>query len=81
MNDLVMKISLCIGGIVLIGVLALVGGTFVQLLWPVCVPVAFPGLVASGVIVGKIGWWVSVCLTWLFGILIKGTNTVNTTSK
>lgn len=74
------NLFIAIGGLILIGALALVSGTFVWLLWPVAVPAVFPGLVASGVIAGKIGWWTSVCLTWLCGLLIKGSTTVNNNS-
>jgi hypothetical protein len=61
-----------IGAIILIGLLAVFSGTVIWLIWPVAVPATFPGLVASGVIAGKISWWTSVCLSWLFGLLIKG---------
>lgn len=77
MEKIVTGMALGIGGIILVGALALVGGTLVWLLWPVAVPAAFPGLVASGVLAGKVGWWASVCLTWLCGLLIKGSTTVN----
>lgn len=63
--------------IVLVGLLAVVSGTIIWLIWPVAVPAAFPTLVTSGVIAGKLSWWASVCLSWLFGLLIKGSN--NTT--
>lgn len=74
------NLFMAIGGIVLIGALAVVSGTIVWLLWPIAVPAAFPGLVASGVLAGKVSWWASVCLTWLCGLLIKGSTTVNKNS-
>ena len=74
MNDFLTKFLIALGGIVLIGLIAVLGGTFVWLLWPVAIPVAFPGLVASGVLASKLSWWVSVCLTWLFSILLKSSN-------
>jgi len=69
-----------LGAIVTLALLALFGGTIVFWIWPVAIPAAFPGLVASGVIAGKLAWWQSVCLTWLFGILIKSVQT-NTNNK
>jgi hypothetical protein len=60
-----------LGAVVLIGVIAIGSGTILWLIWPVAIPAAFPGLVASGVIAGRLSWWVSVCLTWIFEILIK----------
>jgi len=53
---------------------AVIGGTFVWLVWPV-VNHAFPKLVADGVLASSLSWWDSVCLTWLFGLLIKSTQT------
>ena len=66
-----------LGSIVLIGVLALFSGTILWLLWPVAIPVAFPGLVESGALAASLPWWVAVCLTWIFGILIKSSQTNN----
>jgi hypothetical protein len=66
-----------LGGIVLLGALALVSGTILYLIWPVAIPVAFPGLVENGILAASLPWWVSVCLTWVFSILIKSSNTNN----
>lgn len=68
---------MALGGIVLIGLVALFGGTLVYWLWPIAIPAAFPGLVTTGVLAAKIMWWPAVCLTWLFGILVKSTVTNN----
>ncbi|HOH61202.1 MAG TPA: hypothetical protein PK698_01785 [Bacilli bacterium] len=65
----------------IVGIIAVLGGTIVWLIWPVAVPAAFPGLVASGVIAAKLTWGQSVCLTWLFGLLIKSTQTNNNKSN
>jgi len=64
-----------LGGIALVAILAVLGGTIVYWIWPLCVPAAFPGLVESGVIAPVLTWKVAVFLTWLFGILIKSTQT------
>lgn len=61
-------------GIIVSFVIAVIGGTFVWLVWPV-VNHAFPKLVADGVLASSLSWWDSVCLTWLFGLLIKSTQT------
>jgi len=66
-----------LGSIVLIGFVALFGGTLVYWLWPVAIPAALPGLVENGVLASEIMWWPAVCLTWLCGILIKSTQTNN----
>lgn len=63
---------LAIGAVSLI---AFLGGTLVYWLWPVAIPAAFPGLVASGTIPASLGWWPSVCLTWLSGLLVRSSQT------
>lgn len=76
--ETIMKV---IGGVVLVTMtilfIALIGGTVVWLVWPIAIPAAFPGLVASGALAGKLSWWVSVCLVWIFGTLIKSNQTNN----
>lgn len=69
------SLTLALVAILLLGLVATLSGTFIWLLWPVAIPAVFPGLVASGVIAGKLSWWASVCLAWLAGILIKSTQT------
>jgi len=55
-------------------VVAVFSGTIVWLIWPV-VGYAFPTAVNQGWLASHLSWWDSVCLTWLFGILIKSTQT------
>lgn len=74
MDKVVSGIVTALLTIIVIGFVALLGGTVIWLIWPVAIPAAFPGLVASGLIVGKLAWWEAVCLTWLFGILIKSSS-------
>lgn len=77
MTKFITGLSASIVAVVLIGFCAVVSGTIVWLIWPVVIPAVFPAAVASGAIAGKLSWWVSVCLTWLTGLLIKSTTTVN----
>ena len=77
MGKLIGALIIGLGSIALIGLLAVFSGTILWCLWPVAIPVAFPGLVETGVLATKLTWWVAVCLTWIFGILIKSTNTNN----
>ena len=70
-------VGIGIGAILVIALLSVVGGTIIYWIWPIAVPVAFPGLVTSGVIAAELSWWAAVCLTWIFGILIRSTNTNN----
>lgn len=62
---------------IVVALFSVLGGTIIYLIWPIAIPAVFPGLVASGVIAGKLTWWVAVCLTWIFSILIKSSQTNN----
>lgn len=77
MDSFFAKIGLALVATILVGVAAFFTGTMVWLLWPWAIPAAFPGLVASGVITGKISWGASVCPCWLSGLLLKSSVTVN----
>ena len=71
MEDLVKGVVVVIGAILLIGFISTLSGTVVWMIWPIAIPAAFPGLVASGVIAGRLTWWASVCVSLIFQILIK----------
>jgi len=71
MGDMVSKVVMVIAYIGAFFIGAILSGTAVWLLWPVVIPVVFPSLVASGVIAGKLSWWVAVCFTWLTGLVFK----------
>lgn len=77
MEKFIAGLLISIGAIATVALFSVIGGTIVFWIWPVAIPGAFPGLVASGVIAGKLGWWTAVCLTWLAGILWKATQTNN----
>lgn len=74
-------VLVALGGIALVGALSLFSGTFVWLLWPVAIPAAFPALVESGVLAAKLSWWASVCLSWIFGLLVKASQSVSAKTK
>ena len=77
MNKFIEGILLGFGAIIVIGIVAIFGGTLIYWLWPIAIPAAFPGLVKSGVLASGLSWWASICLSWIFGILIKSTQTNN----
>jgi hypothetical protein len=80
MKNFLTVVGLGISGIALVFVLAVFSGTILYWIWPVAIPSVFPGLVASGIIAGKLSWWVAVTFTWICGIFIKSSQT-NTTKK
>lgn len=75
MEKLSTDIIVGLGTLAIIAIIAFVSGTIVYFIWPVAIPAAFPGLVASGALAAKLAWWQAVCLTWLFSILIKASQT------
>jgi len=77
--NLFAKLSLILGGIILtsgaIALGAIISGVVLWYIWPYAIPVAFPGLVNSGAIAVVLPLKNAICLTWVFGILIKSTQT------
>ena len=74
MEKIIGTILIAIVAIILLGFMALFGGTIIFWLWPHVMPEVFPGLVAGGFVVAKIAWWKAVLLTWLTSILFKGSS-------
>lgn len=74
-------ILLALGVMVLVAIIAVLGGTIIYWIWPVTFPVIFPLAVEKGIIPVELPWWTAVCLTWTCGILIKSSQTNNNSSK
>lgn len=75
MSDFIRLVFAVIGVVLLVFFASILSGIIVYFVWPVAVNTAFPGLVASGMIAKSLTLWQSICLAWLFGCLIKSTNT------
>ena len=75
MESLIKGVGIAVVAILVIGLVAVFSGTIVYWIWPHVVPDVFPGLVAAGYVVAKLAWFKAVLLTWLCGILIKGSST------
>jgi hypothetical protein len=76
MEQVMKGIGIGVVTLVLVALLSVVGGTIVYWIWPTAME-AFPGLVENGTLPPELRWWAAVCLTWLFGILIKSTSTTS----
>ena len=76
MEEISKVVGVAVFAVVIVGFAAVISGTFLWLIWPIAIPAAFPTLL-GGAIAAKLTWWQAVCLTWLFGILIKATQTIN----
>ena len=63
-----------IGAIVLVALMAVLSGTILFLIWPVA---AEPFIDAGAGLPAALTWWQAVCVTWVFSILIKASQTNN----
>jgi|GEM_PF-4869501 len=72
MDNILKIVGAALGGLLLIGLVAVLGGTLVFWFWPHFIGDVLPGLVASGAVAGTIAWWKAVLFTWTCGILFKG---------
>ena len=78
MDKIGVVILAALGGLLVIALAAVLGGTLVYWLWPHVIPVVFPGPVEAGALAGSLLWWKAVMFTWVCGILFKGSGGVNT---
>ena len=81
MDKIVTAITVALGGLILIGLVAVLGGTLVYWFWPHFIGDVLPGLVASGAVAGSIAWWKAVLFTWTCGILFKGSSSSSSSSN
>lgn len=81
MDKVLIGLGAALVGIIIIGLVALLGGTIVYWIWPHVVPVVLPGAVAAGTIAGTLAWWKAVLLTWMCGILFKGSGSSSSSSS
>jgi len=58
--------------IALVAAAAVFGGTILFWIWPTAVA---PFIETGAKLPPELTWWVAVCVTWVFGILIKATQT------
>jgi hypothetical protein len=77
MKGIIQSVFIGIGVIIGMGIIAVLAGTILWMLWPYTIPKIFPALVASGMMAGKISWITGVCTSWVFGILVKSTTTIS----
>ena len=75
MQGIMVGTGAALAALLMLFITAVFGGTIIWLVWPVAIPAIFPGLVASGVIAGKISWFASVFFTWICSILFKSAST------
>lgn len=76
METIVLAIIAAIGVLGLAAAISLLGGTVLWLTWPTALD-AFPRLVGEGWVEPRLSWWSSVCLVWVFTILVKASQTNN----
>lgn len=72
------KVVIILTAVMLTCVSIMIGGLIVSWLWGWIIPAIFPGLVASGAIVGKISAGTGVGLQLLCSVLFKNLHTKTT---
>lgn len=58
---------------------AVLSGTILFFIYP-HIFAMFPNAATSGVLASTLEWWDAVCVTWIFGILIKGAGSNSSSS-
>ena len=76
MEAIIAAIVLGLGAAALIFFFSMLGGTILYFVWPTAMN-AFPRLVGEGWVDPNLSWWSCVCLAWVFGILIRASQTNN----
>ncbi len=72
-DKLLESIGFAIVAFVIVFFVALASGTMLWLIYP-HIHALFPTAAENGVIAVNLGWWDSVCVAWIFAILIKTQN-------
>jgi hypothetical protein len=65
------KIGIAFITFIVIFLIAILSGTILWLIYP-HIHALFPTAASKGIIAQKLSWWDSVCIVWIFNILIKG---------
>lgn len=78
------KVAIAVGAVVLVAIIAffmaVLGGTVLWLVYP-HIHSLFPTAAAKGVIAQDLSWWDSVCVTWIFSLLIKSSYSSSSTKN
>jgi hypothetical protein len=76
-EDFLKAVGAIIVGMALIFGVSVLSGTLLWAIYP-HIHTIFPTAAANGIIATKLDWWDAVCVTWIFGILIKGGSSSST---
>lgn len=74
-----------VGGVVvlmlMVALFAFFSGTILWFVWSWSIPHAFPRLVNEEWLAPNLSWWQSVSLSWVAGILVKGSSSSSSSKK
>lgn len=77
-------ITIIVGTVLLIGTIflfAALSGTVLYFIYP-HIHALFPTAATNGIIAKELGWIDSICITWIFSILLKSTSkSINKSDK
>ena len=80
MESFIKVIGVCVISVASILMLAAFSGTLLYLIYD-HIHALFPTAAEKGIIAKELGWWDSVCVTWIFTILLKSNSNKNHVSK
>lgn len=76
MDKLTTTIGTLVTAAFIVLVAATMSGTILWVLYP-SIHSLFPTAASSGIIAPQLGWWDSVCITWIITILFRKVNVKN----
>jgi hypothetical protein len=70
MTDFIVKL---LAAVILLFIISILSGTVLWVIYP-HIHSLFPNAAINGIIAKDLNWWDSVCITWIFSILLKSSN-------
>ena len=82
--QIIVGLFMVIGGVFgvafLVFLAACISGTFLWAIYP-HIFAFFPNAAKAGVLAPTLGWWDAVCVTWIFGLLLKPSSSSSSKKK
>jgi len=77
MEDLFKIVGAFVTMVATVSVVSVATGTLLWLVYSTSIPMLFPSAVENGILAADLTWWQFVKVAWVFGVLIKSSNTNN----
>lgn len=80
MNTFYEKVGMALAAIAIVFAISVLSGTILWAIYP-HIHALFPTAAINGIIAKDLSWWDSVCITWLFSILLKSSSSSSSKEK